>query len=560
MISYADSLAGNVNEQLVFTSPDSGYFYARNVSKVESGTFSMADGATFFLGNVHFVPDTVRSGSVYFAADGTAASLSVTNASGWVWTLYCPTDALLTPRTITMTPFASVDSSDAVFPVSAGVQFGPNGLQFSDGVTLTVTPPAPLGAYASLMMAGNDGSDIYFVQDTNQAGSYSTTLFHFSSAEVSDPTAQRMQEIQNRIAWAKATYQAALNEVLALEHSTDVPPEPPDDEWKCHADTNAEAKVDAYVTTVFARETVAIRQLLSVTRCLVLLTSDNSYGPPADSAVQGLIETSIYRKVDWLFSHYSGNPLKLTAVARVALEVARLDELRGGSGRPDWMTELVAWAERARDFYFDKLRNDHDYSMFEVVVEAERTVELMDGPADNQLLTELAKAMTFKLTVDITLNGPSTKIEAKGDVTVLADPNFILPLTGSSTINGLPGYTYTCTVTQDPYTENAHVDNWNLCPPTGQGQETMDIILDPIAGGTETTTCSGHTIDVQSEIKQAATAVFSPYLVQSGTYAGMYSFTVPVHNGNAEAVNQTIVGSGSGGNVTLNLILEHTPQ
>jgi hypothetical protein len=65
LIAFQDSLAGTVNQQLVFTSPQAGCFYTTNAAGFEAGTFTMADGPVEFLGHMKFTPDTVRAGSLY---------------------------------------------------------------------------------------------------------------------------------------------------------------------------------------------------------------------------------------------------------------------------------------------------------------------------------------------------------------------------------------------------------------------------------------------------------------------------------------------------------------
>jgi hypothetical protein len=563
MISYSDSLAGNVNEQLVFTSPDSGYFYATNSSGVESGTFDMADGTVLFLGNVKFTPDTARSGSVYFPADGSSASLSVTNANGWIWTLSFPADALITPRTITMTPFASVDSSDAVLPVSAGVQLEPDGLQFCDGVTLTVTPPIPLGTNATLVMAGDDGSDLYFVQDTNQSGSYSTTLFHFTSAGVTDPSDQDWDNFLNsHLPQAEAAYQQAVSEAKALERPVVQPPEPPDYELKCDPSENsaADAQIDAYEQTLFAKEADAIRNLLGAARNLELLTGDTSVDDSAIGVARELVETAVFRKVNLLFANYSGDPKKMVAVTRTALSVLRQDELMGGSDSNGWLQKIQDWAVRVKAYYFNKLRNEHDYSMVTVLFQVERQLALLGVNTDNDnFFTDLANAMTFKLTMDIALDGTfpdgtgSAHIEAAGDVTVTADPNLIFPLSGSGTINYQPSYDGGATlVPGQSFTENPKVSNFDAC-------ETMtaDIELDRFAADTETYTADGYDASVPSPLKASADVAFANYLGQDG----LYSFPVALQNKNVQAVNQTFTVQGNdNGSVTLKLTLTHTPK
>jgi hypothetical protein len=163
LLTYTDAGGGGqFNALLVFNSPGSGYFYLTNTtsSGYEAGTFTLANGPVDFLGNVKFTPETARAGSLTVPADGSVGFLSVTNAAGWVWSLNIPGDALTEPQTITMTPFSKADSSQSLLPITNGVLLEPDGLQFCEGVTLTVVPPAPLGAHASLLMAGNDGADL----------------------------------------------------------------------------------------------------------------------------------------------------------------------------------------------------------------------------------------------------------------------------------------------------------------------------------------------------------------------------------------------------------------
>ena len=147
-ISYQDSDSGaTCEEQLFFTSVDAGCFYTTNAATAgfQSGSFTLDTGPVLFLGNVHFTPDTARGTSGYFPADGTPVSLSVTDAAGYVWSLNVPGDALLEPATLSMTPAAAVNTNQSVLPISSGVQLGPDGIVFCDGVTLTLKAPAGAG-------------------------------------------------------------------------------------------------------------------------------------------------------------------------------------------------------------------------------------------------------------------------------------------------------------------------------------------------------------------------------------------------------------------------------
>ncbi len=387
MISCQDSLAGVVNSQIVLTSPQSGYFYTTNSSGFQSGTFTMAEGSVEFLGNVTFTPDAAKAQSLAFAADGSPASLSVTNGAGWVWMLNFPADALIVPRTITMTPFASVNDSNSLLPVTAGVQLEPDGIQFNDGVTLTVTPPSPLGSHATLLMAAVDGSGIYFVQTTNQANTYSTTLFHFSSAEATDPSEQQWNNFANTVLpKLEADYQNAVNQLSALERLVVQPPEPPDYDWKCDPNDNAaqDAQIDAYQTNLFAKETAAIQRVISLGIQLRLYS--DPMGDNAISVSRQLIETAMYRKVDTLFSQYSGDPKKMRAVSCIAINVSSQDMLFSGDGRQDWIQETLSWGSRVVDYYFGELRDEHLYSKALVVFQVEQSMALLGADVDTEEL------------------------------------------------------------------------------------------------------------------------------------------------------------------------------
>ena len=341
LLGCQDSRYGALTKQLVFTSPESGYFFTTNAAGYESGTFTIADGPVTFLGNIKFTPDAARGHSLDFAADGSTGRLSVTNAAGWVWTLNIPNGALLSPRTISMTPFSIVDSANALLPVTTGVQLSPAGIQFSDCVTLSVTPPTSLGRHATLLMANDDGNDLYFVPITNYANGFSLNLLHFSSAAATDPSDQQWNDfMNNNLPQAQAAYQNAVKQAKSLERVVVIPPEPPDYDWNCDP-SGQEAQIEAYSQALFAQENAARQQVLSTARMLELMGADVS--PNEFNVALELVETAMYRKVDTLFGTYSGNPKKFYAVANVALTVMRGDQLLVGSGRPDWWQAIQAW-------------------------------------------------------------------------------------------------------------------------------------------------------------------------------------------------------------------------
>jgi hypothetical protein len=419
VISYSDSLAGNVNEQLVFTSPDSGYFYATNSGGFESGTFNLAEGAVEFMGNISFVPDTARSGDLYFAADGSPASLSVSNAAGWVWMLTFPADALSTPAMITMTPFASADSIDALLPMTEGVQLEPDGLQFEDAVTLTAIPPAALGSHASLMMAGDDGGDIYFVPTTSQAGTYSTTLFHFTSAGATDPSEQAWADFlaKHPASAAEAVYNQASNTMATMDAAAiPVLPPPPDYQFAPCLSTNpADGEVDAYIKSVLTKQTDVLKNLFDA--AAVLKFMGTNLDSQSTNLAKALIETTEFPLVDELIGRYAGTDLaKFQPVYKLEANISSQDKLYGGKGNKNWNNELKPWAQAIVDDDLAELRN-HRYDMIKASQSMFSTMEKDFGTNagdEATFQTDLKSAAIFTLSVEITMNGTVSE-EAKGD-------------------------------------------------------------------------------------------------------------------------------------------------
>ncbi len=431
LISYTDfSTTATYNEQLVFSSTAGGYFYTTNSGGpgAQSGSFKMASGPVLFLGNVKFTPDTSRATSASFLADGTPLSLSVTDAVGYVWSLSAPADALLTPATLSMTPFAGINTNQSALPIISGVQLGPEGIQFCDGVTLTLTTPAPLGPYATLMMGAGDGSNLGLVQTTNHAASYSTTIFHFSAGAASDPSAQ---QLANMLAEVKAAITQAESDLLNVQKQQAAPPEPPDDEFKCEGNPGADAQVDEYVFNLFSEETAVINNLLSAAHALQLL-GDNSDADYAISLVEPFISTEVFRKVNSLYTTWSGKPLKFSAYAKAALTASRQDQLVGGAGVPGLDEQLQSWFKgNVVAHYWDKLLKQHDYSMAKVLLTFPKTLYLLGGtPQNNNFIQDVANGYTFKVNLTVSDIGANNySIKAHGTVTVTGS-------TGASMGNG----------------------------------------------------------------------------------------------------------------------------
>jgi hypothetical protein len=573
-IAYTDSTSGETStEQLVFTSVATGYFYTTNAgsSGFQSGSFTLAVGPVLFFGNVRFTPDTARGASTNFPADGTSVSLSVTDAAGYVWSLSVPADALLTPATLSMTPFAGIDSSQSALPIISGVQLGPEGIQFCDGVTLTLTTPSALGPHATLLMGAGDGTGLYLVQTTNQANAYSTTLFHFSSGAASDASDQQWQDyLDENLPQAQAAYNQAQSTVQALARIVVQPPEPPDYVFNCSGSNPAgDEQVDAYGKALFAKESTAAQNLTSAARALILLTGDNSYDSAAKASIRQLIETAGFRKINSLLNDWSGSPLKFTAVAKAAINISRQDQLLGGPGLPNLLSQLASWlGGNVVDYYFNELTGNHDYSQLNTLMLIQQQIDLLSNSSsgDPAFFQRLENAYTFQVTLTVSDIGDALAIKAHGTVTVMgydwvafAQEGFpIGAVTNNFTYDSgtyencnvkLPlefeegaSFVLDCTNTMVDifiYDDMASLnENWS-CPDSGGPNDVLDLDFDQAFYNTHGT---------QNIIVD---------------YNSSFYFTVPWQNMQAQPANATFTGPGeyvANDTVTFTIVVEHTPQ
>ncbi|MGO8700214.1 MAG: hypothetical protein ACLQVY_21195 [Limisphaerales bacterium] len=580
LLTYLDgSSGGQFNGQLFFTAPSSGYFYLTNTSAqsagFEAGSFTMADGAVEFLGNVQFTPDTGHAGSLVVGPDISPVRLNVTNAAGWVWTLEFPGDALTEPETITITPFAAVDSSQSLVPLTNGVSLEPDGLQFCDGVTLTATPPGAFGPYAALLMAGADGSGLQFVDSTNQGGSLSTTLFHFTSAGVTDPSASQWAAfVAAQLPKAQAAYAQASNDIHALmKNATSQPPPPPDYPWSC-ATTNpgAELQIARYITNLFAKENDAVSRLVSA--AAELKSFGKSPGTNATALLKKLIETDEFAQVNTLFARYytsdasnsnlvvfvNGNSYKLMALYRLSSGVNQKDQSFGGKGNTNWLTLVKNWSKGILTGCLQQVKDSHLYSLAPVALSVQNfrySVLNVTSDTTGGFQTKLGKALTFKLNMDINFTDAAApmSIEAQGVIANLAAGGVVGPPTpGTGEIDYLSGTAGLATLVQgQSFMPNASV-LLNLC----QDSPTATISLDRFGANTELWMAQDGTVGpVAGILQKTCPALF--WVNGYGSLPGPWSFTFSSPDGQGEAT-ASFDAALNGADATLKLILYHTPQ
>ncbi len=571
LLNYVDSSSSIAyGATLVFTLPASGYFYATNSSGVgfQSGRFTVVPGPALFLGNVGFVADAARGVSGTFRGDGTPLTLSVTDGAGFVWTLAVPRDALLTPATLTMTPFSAINTNQSALPVSSGVQLGPDGMHFAGAVTLMVQAPSPLGPHASLLLGSGDGSGLFLVPTTNSAATYSTTLFHFSSGVVSDPSQDQLAAVA---AQAKAAFEAADQAVQAMTRAAVPPPEPPDYEFNCsHSNPAADAAINTYIASLFDKETAANNALLSAGRMATMATGDPYFDATALADAEKLTRTAVFRKIEALLQSWSGTPLKWQAVATTALAQSSADSHMGGAGYQGVYDTLATWLSgNVMERYWNKLRKEHDYTMEKVLVSLDQQDQLLGAPGDPNIVQRLSDAYRFGLTITFQLGGnlqtAAASESAQGNVTLGGTADSIFPLRGTNTVTftegSLGGQVSLKLPLSYPQRAFLEIDTCSslsarlyLGIPAAQldgtpvvetwlpsvGQSFQEALLEPIFG-----------------------VAFRGAQLNPPKYGCLYMFPVPLENLQAQPVSLQFNGPSDllgGVTLSISLTLDHKPQ
>ena len=119
--------------------------------------------------------------------DEAGGTITATGSNGAVYTLDLPAGALAQPTTISLSPVSAITTLAAGTTLQAGVQFGPNGLQLHAPATLTIKLPSGTNAATATGIAwSGDGVDPHPVATTNDAGTLTYTVLHFSGDGADD--------------------------------------------------------------------------------------------------------------------------------------------------------------------------------------------------------------------------------------------------------------------------------------------------------------------------------------------------------------------------------------
>jgi hypothetical protein len=128
--------------------------------------------------------------------------MTTTDQEGITYTLDIPAGALVGPQEISITPYGAIDDAPVGSSFKLGVDLQPEGLEFLETATLTITVPTglPASADSSIVAFGaeSDGDEFYFRSVSGTSSTEVTIpIRHFSGAgamEASDSEVRQQQD------------------------------------------------------------------------------------------------------------------------------------------------------------------------------------------------------------------------------------------------------------------------------------------------------------------------------------------------------------------------------
>jgi hypothetical protein len=518
------------------------------------------------LGSIGYTVDEGRKASGTFDINaGTSLTLMAEDANGYGWMLWIPEDALMETETITLTPFATIDTSQSVPKIISGVRLEPDGIQFVNAVQLTVHPPGGDPGVGLIFSFDQDGSNLDFAPTINAGTNAVAQIWHFSAAGYSNGAAAGKQSISDLFERAMAEYNAALEGARNFIGHPPRPPTSPSISMFCRGTEHNPDQNEAYeyMREFFDPYAENVRMLIGAGKAILLIVPDFDTSEGWGLAVQ--ILQMAEKTLLELGNQYQKDkpPDRLWTVIYTSLLVERQIQLLDGNAPQLLFPERTAsWSATVRDYYLDELKTKHDYRAFPIILTLEKAVQ-MAGGADR--LADILSAMTFEVILDTSFSGTwrtSDRVVGTGNVVQTADvKNLKLELSSPDlwgNANNLQLKAKSGTYKTD--TENTTLDGmvdvgalW-LKNYDGCVTKTFDVLISGWYGTAEskTGTVAGN----------ASMASFKQYYWE---VAGAFMFTIPIKNLNANMGEQTFNGSGPlaeglfTGSGMIHIVLKHTP-
>jgi hypothetical protein len=521
------------------------------------------------LGSIGYTADDDRSESGTFdISTGKGFTLMAEDANGYRWNLYIPPGALWENQIITMTPFATIDTSQTDAKIVSGVRLEPDGLQFNKAINLTVIPP-DLSSKAGLIFSFHqDGSGVNFAPTAGSRGDSIGFLWHFSAAGYSNEYKLDMEIIKNL---AETRYTKAMEEAKKFLKDGSVPsPEgAPLISMFCRGTEKNPEQNEAYDWArgfLFPYEEY-VTPLLEANKIMQragLYDLDDTEVTDTANAILRKAEVSLKQLGD----QYQKDkpPDRLVAAIKAATIVNSYIEFLGGDSLL-YPETAASWSSTLTNYYLRELADKHDYRAYPILLKLNRETVALGGP---DILDDIISAMTFEVRIDTSFSAKwisGDKPIQTGDVVqtgvvkgikqyatstegLWGDIDNLTLTTKSGTYWDDTNGTTSLAGMQD--TTTMWLKNWDACV-----TNTFDVVLGAFFGAN---------VSKSGTIAGTSAAISLEKYWWKGAGTGAFIFSVPIKNLDPNMGEFTAKGSGSkdGGNFTsqgmIHIVLRHTPQ
>lgn len=496
------------------------------------------------LGAVTFTPAPASAVERDLSPADGATELQAVDAAGLTWTLAVPAGALQEPVTLRLVPLAQVDGSAlpaTAGTVTGGVSLEPDGLTFLQPLQLSVSGEALKGVTFILAGSAYGGGVDYALQDPS-APQPTAGLLHFSTYFASSVPEPGIVEAYRD---AMQKYKALAVEAKKMIKSPIEAPLPPAIPLECTDAKDSEEQrkaIEKFVTSALEPETKLLEQMIIQWR-RVVMTAGYEVEPTTD-LMMGLV-LRLNRKAQMLIKQYYGDETRLLPVSAFALNAAR--QLTLMSGDPEIIqsiiTDVANWNQKLIGPLLKEIKKNHNYKRIPAAMMVARNSALL-GNADltRSFLEDLREVLRFEATFTLTITDPVIHLSQTTEAVVPMqfEPAYgwVYKCYAQGQGKGVEAVMETdygsYEITLFDYPVRVSVEEFDPCA------GTVKMSIDRF--GSEKDKILALMPD-HEPVENAWTLAFDAgesVFAEFKTEVGMYTFTVPVNNGQVEAVNTII--------------------
>lgn len=504
----------------------------------------------------------------------TGGSLSVTDATGTVWTLEVPPFSLATAQTIRMIPLTNLEMDAGPSIFHGGVLLEPDGLTFMTSAQMTVTRAGmenlPVGDDKEPVLAsGSADGDLteWILADQGYP------IMHFSSLVFTDRGTLREQKtipgleseaeenLSDSIEMAKDFLEENKNEISVL-----APPVYPMECQTKEDQASLDEGLKNYIEKALQPESDLAHFLLHDLEKLSLVRTIDIQEEEAYQLALKLLWRN-QRKAERLLDQYEGQPDYLVPVTLLAMTAAKDANMlyRDDEANEALYSRLIQWLEASVDPLIEELREQHNYRLARVLVRLASWQSSLGLTFDQvePILEQVRRAMNFELELDVHYVTPDSDFGIFGIFNLTYNEDMIYWEGKNS-----PGFSFVTavpdtTMSGAPGVTSVMMNEFNPCEGVGR------FLLDQFWATDEVMSIDGESVPMPIT-RQWWEYCFSEQANDIGeeglpgfTGDTLYAFPFEVINGQAIAAQGEVKGQeNSGGkmDVTFTYKLLHAPK